>query len=201
MVDIFKEMSDDEDLGQASFVFSDNDDNEDDDFDETSDLKVKPKKTSKSSKPKKNSDDEMDVADLPVKKSSPKKSKKRPEAADFRKLDHIEHALKRPDMYIGNITKIKLEMWVYDEVIGMNFREIEYVPGLYKIFDEIVVNAADNFQRDPDMKYIKVEIDTTNGTISVQNDGHGTACAFYVLTLCQVFQLKSIRRKRCTCPP
>lgn len=32
------------------------------------------------------------------------------------------------------------------------------VPGLYKIFDEIIVNASDNKQRDPSMDTIKVEI-------------------------------------------
>ena len=51
---------------------------------------------------------------------------------------------------------------------------IQYVPGLYKIFgkhysanslfifeftDEILVNAADNFQRDKTMNMIKVKID------------------------------------------
>ena len=30
------------------------------------------------------------------------------------------------------------------------------VPGLYKIFDEIIVNASDNKQRDPTMDTIKV---------------------------------------------
>ena len=36
--------------------------------------------------------------------------------------------------------------------------KINFVPGLYKIFDEILVNACDNFQRDPDhMTYIKAE--------------------------------------------
>ena len=30
-------------------------------------------------------------------------------------------------------------------------KEITYTPGLYKIFDEILVNAADNKQRDPNM--------------------------------------------------
>ena len=41
----------------------------------------------------------------------------------------------------------------------MVLRDIKFVPGLYKIFDEILVNAADNFQRDPDgMTYIKVTI-------------------------------------------
>lgn len=35
---------------------------------------------------------------------------------------------------------------------------MEYVPGLYKIFDEILVNAADNYQRDKKMTTIKVKI-------------------------------------------
>lgn len=30
------------------------------------------------------------------------------------------------------------QMWVFDEEVGMNQREITYVPGLYKIFDEIL---------------------------------------------------------------
>lgn len=50
-------------------------------------------------------------------------------------------------------------MWVYDsEENAMVQREITYVPGLYKIFDEILVNAADNKQRDPTMDTIKIEI-------------------------------------------
>jgi hypothetical protein len=67
----------------------------------------------------------------------------------------------------GAVTEQEAQMWVYDEVRGgsasesyvwyarlqkkgMVFRNIRYVPGLYKIFDEILVNAADNKQRDPD---------------------------------------------------
>jgi hypothetical protein len=50
-------------------------------------------------------------------------------------------------------------------------RECEYVPGLYKIFDEILVNAADNKQRDPRMDTIKVDIDVDSGTISIMNNG------------------------------
>ncbi len=38
-------------------------------------------------------------------------------------------------------------------------RQVTYVPGLYKIFDEILVNAADNKQRDKSMDSIKIEID------------------------------------------
>lgn len=51
-------------------------------------------------------------------------------------------------------------MWVLDmEEKKIVQKRISYVPGLYKIFDEILVNAADNKQRDPKMKYIKVTID------------------------------------------
>merc|ERR1719162_1910171 len=55
----------------------------------------------------------------------------------------------------------------------MEFRNISYVPALYKIFDEIVVNAADNIQRDTSMTFIKVEIDTKQGRIKVTNNGKG----------------------------
>lgn len=30
------------------------------------------------------------------------------------------------------------QMWVFDEDVGMNFRDVTFVPGLYKIFDEIL---------------------------------------------------------------
>jgi len=50
-------------------------------------------------------------------------------------------------------------MWVYDEEQGkLVQKNITYVPGLYKIFDEILVNAADNKQRDSKMNVIKVDI-------------------------------------------
>lgn len=51
-------------------------------------------------------------------------------------------------------------MWVYDaEQDKILLRDISYVPGLYKIFDEILVNAADNKQRDKRMSTIKINID------------------------------------------
>jgi len=55
----------------------------------------------------------------------------------------------------------------------METRKVSFVPGLYKIFDEILVNAADNKQRDPTMKLIKVVVDREKGEISVENDGQG----------------------------
>lgn len=63
---------------------------------------------------------------------------------------------------------------MYDaETQGMVLKNLTYAPALYKIFDEILVNAADNFQRDSTMTTIKVVIDKEKNFISVYNDGAG----------------------------
>jgi len=65
-------------------------------------------------------------------------------------------------------------MWVFNsQTESMESREVSFVPGLYKIFDEIMVNAADNKQRDKNMDEIRVEVDRDNGFVSVQNNGRG----------------------------
>jgi DNA topoisomerase-2 len=52
-------------------------------------------------------------------------------------------------------------------------RRLEYVPALYKIFDEILVNAADNLVRCPEQDAIQVEVNSESGCISVWNNGRG----------------------------
>ncbi|KAH3144876.1 hypothetical protein LV164_006905 [Aspergillus fumigatus] len=92
----------------------------------------------------------------------------------YQKLTQLEHIIKRPDTYIGSVERTTQFMWVYDsETEGMKYKEVSYVPGLYKIFDEIVVNAADNKQNDANMDEIRVTIDRESGEISVWNNGRG----------------------------
>lgn len=77
----------------------------------------------------------------------------------YQKKTPIEHVLLRPDTYIGSVEPQEQDMWVHDgEEVGLVCRKINYVPGLYKIFDEILVNAADNKQRDPSMDVLRVDI-------------------------------------------
>lgn len=52
-------------------------------------------------------------------------------------------------------------------------RAVSYTPGLFKIFDEIVVNAADNKQRDETMDKIEICIDREANWLSVLNNGKG----------------------------
>ncbi|XP_007893690.1 DNA topoisomerase 2-beta isoform X2 [Callorhinchus milii] len=91
----------------------------------------------------------------------------------YQKKTQLEHILLRPDTYIGSIQSLTQPMWVYDEDVGMNLRDVTYVPGLYKIFDEILVNAADNKQRDKNMTCIKISIDVDSNIISIWNNGKG----------------------------
>uniref|UniRef100_A0A0N5ASB9 DNA topoisomerase 2 n=1 Tax=Syphacia muris TaxID=451379 RepID=A0A0N5ASB9_9BILA len=99
----------------------------------------------------------------------------------YQKKSQLEHILLRPDTYIGSIEHTdRAPMWVYDQAQGRIVqREISYAPGLYKIFDEILVNAADNKQRDPKMNLIRINIDKEKNTVSVFNNGRGIPVVFH----------------------
>jgi DNA topoisomerase-2 len=75
----------------------------------------------------------------------------------YQKKSQLEHILLRPDTYIGSTEKQQQPLWVHDGE-RLVFRAVTYAPGLYKIFDEILVNAADNRVRDPSMDTIRVDI-------------------------------------------
>ncbi|XP_039448395.1 DNA topoisomerase 2 [Culex pipiens pallens] len=92
----------------------------------------------------------------------------------YQKKSQLEHILLRPDTYIGSVEQLKETQWIYDtEANRMIQKEITFVPGLYKIFDEILVNAADNKQRDAKMTAIKIDINQETNTISIWNNGQG----------------------------
>jgi len=101
-------------------------------------------------------------------------SKKKTVEEIYQKKSPREHVLLRPDTYVGSTTKDTQKIFVLDESTNLMVEEdVEYVPALYKIFDEILVNAADNKQRDASMKEIRIKIDVKNGFIEVKNDGKG----------------------------
>lgn len=107
--------------------------------------------------------------------SAPAANTKKGSSSDqYQKLTQLEHILKRPDTYIGSVESTTEQMWVYNsETQSMENRKVSFVPGLYKIFDEILVNAADNKQRDKNMNEMRVWVDAEKGVISVKNNGRG----------------------------
>ena len=102
-------------------------------------------------------------------------------------MDQIQHILNLPDSYVGSIEKSEFELNVYNKESGlMEKKMLQICPALYKIFDEIIVNAYDQFIRTSQdskndsnvrpVSMIKVSIDKANNEISVYNDGDGIEC-------------------------
>ncbi|KAJ3755485.1 DNA topoisomerase II [Lentinula raphanica] len=120
-------------------------------------------------------DKEPEADAVPEMKTTDAPAKKKKSVSDtFQKLTQLEHILKRPDSYIGSVEHITQAMWTYDaNTKRVVYRDVKYVPGFFKIVDEILVNAADNKINDPNMDTLKVNIDVEEGTISVYNNGKG----------------------------
>jgi len=103
----------------------------------------------------------------------------------YKKYELLEHILALPDTYIGSIEPQKITSYIYDETTKkMVTDELTYIPGLLKIFDEVIVNAIDHSMRlkadeakgKEDIKHvknIKVSIDKETGRITIMNDGNG----------------------------
>jgi len=102
-------------------------------------------------------------------------------AKQYQQKTDKQHILDNPDTYIGSVEKVDAHMWVFDEPSQqIVLQDIVYIPGLYKLFDEGIVNARDHVVRmiqskAADKKVVSY-IDTTisaDGTITITNDGNG----------------------------
>ena len=103
------------------------------------------------------------------------------DSSKYQKLSDIEHVLHAPDTYIGSIEQDSIYGWTFDKNM-ITFKQYNHISGLYKIFDEALVNARDHYIRmkqkkesDEDcfeVKNISVDIDA-DGTITIMNDGDG----------------------------
>jgi DNA topoisomerase II len=92
----------------------------------------------------------------------------------YKKKSTHEHILTLPDTWIGSVQADTMNMWVFDDTKNKIVKkEITFVPGLYKIYDEILVNARDHSIRDKTCKTIKVSFNQEEGRITVYNDGKG----------------------------
>tara|TARA_B110000261_G_C13095229_1_gene361583 strand:+ start:1845 stop:5333 length:3489 start_codon:yes stop_codon:yes gene_type:complete len=76
------------------------------------------------------------------------KSSKSAELANkYQKKSDKQHVLDNPDTYIGSIENIDSNVYIYSEDNKIIEKQITYVPGLYKLFDEGIVNCRDHVIR------------------------------------------------------
>jgi DNA topoisomerase II len=107
-------------------------------------------------------------------------------ARKYVKLEPRDHVLQRSSMYIGSVESERCVTWACVDASTVCKKEIEYVPGLYKIFDEILTNAIDHATRmstHADAKFrvkeIRVDIDRETGELTMFNNGQGIDVAIH----------------------
>lgn len=108
---------------------------------------------------------------------------------NYSKRTHREHILELPDTYIGSIDTEPQSRWIYDPAIKrMVWKKIQFCPGFFKIFDEILVNATDHYTRQQErlrkkepgvvpVSNIRIMLSPTQ--ISVTNDGDTISTAVH----------------------
>jgi DNA topoisomerase II len=89
-------------------------------------------------------------------------------ASRYQKLTQREHVLHRPDSYVGSVEPQIRNEWVYENNKIVK-KDVSYSPALLKIFDEILTNSADCFNRGGSMDTLKVTIEPTS--VTVWNNG------------------------------
>ena len=112
----------------------------------------------------------------------PNQSQKKDLTQKYKKLTDREHILQAPDTYIGSIEQDETVNWTFKND-KMKFKKYKWIPGLYKCFDEGIVNARDHYIREINsnapVKLIDVTIDEETGVISIMNDGRGIDVAMH----------------------
>ena len=98
------------------------------------------------------------------------------DASKIKKLTQREHILQLPDTYIGSRDCQTESRWVYNPADAkMEWREVQMNPGLFKIFDEIIVNALDHVTRQSltESKVSNIRVTLAPDHFTVFNDGDG----------------------------
>ena len=102
----------------------------------------------------------------------------------YKKENLQTHIYNTPDTYVGGCDLICEKLFVYDSVNDKIVeKEIEYIPALFNIYNEILVNAKDQvtrlnglYSKDKSVNIvneIKVSFNSETGEISIMNNGDG----------------------------
>ena len=103
----------------------------------------------------------------------------------YQKKTDRQHILDAPDTYIGSVEETEYDTFVLDrrddEDNKITKKQINIIPGLYKLFDEGIVNCRDHVARmaaiekskeNHHVSYINISINE-EGVITMINDGNG----------------------------
>lgn len=87
-------------------------------------------------------------------------------------LSEVEHVLKNPGMYIGGVRTISKSLYIYNGK-KMERRDVEFIPGLEKLIDEILTNAVDEAIRTDFKNANRIDIAMDKKSVRVKDNGRG----------------------------
>lgn len=90
----------------------------------------------------------------------------------IKKLTEREHIIARPSMYIGAIDLTKTNEYVFEDD-KIQYKEVQYVPGLIKIINEIIDNSVDVAIKTNFKSSNEISVKITADTVEVQDNGTG----------------------------
>lgn len=89
----------------------------------------------------------------------------------YRKLDDIEHCLKRPGMYVGS-TKTRVDSrYLLNLDDEFQKQDVNINPAFLKIFDEIISNSSDEHRRNNKLNLIEVTTCGNTGQVTIRDNG------------------------------
>ena len=91
----------------------------------------------------------------------------------YQAMDEIDHILKKSGMWVGSIKLETAQQFVYNyETATMENREVEFVPAMVKLVDEIISNSCDEFRRKDNLGLTEIDVTVDdNGWITVRDNG------------------------------
>ena len=101
----------------------------------------------------------------------------------YQKKTDKQHILDNPDTYIGSIEQIDTLIYIFNNESKIIYeKEINMIPGLYKLFDEGIVNCRDHVIRMQKKIYdaqldclpvTNIDVGIKDNIITLINDGNG----------------------------
>lgn len=86
----------------------------------------------------------------------------------FQILDDKAHILLRPGMYCGSVTNE-----LHNQFLNYKWQSFEYVPGLFKIINELIDNSIDEFIRTGGEFANQIDIKVTDKSFWIKDNGRG----------------------------
>ena len=98
----------------------------------------------------------------------------------YQKKSDKEHILDNPDTYIGSVENVEQQMYIFRDTNSFEEINMEYNPGLFKLFDEGIVNCRDHYIRmkgkedGPTVEKVsQINVTISNNEITLYNNGNG----------------------------